>query len=260
MRFSTSSALLALPLLASAQGEQFEQYKAQFQNFLGQFGSYVPNPSKHDPVGAAEAKLGEMKLNVLTLDNWKDTLYEPVKPESTKPEEWWVLISGGNKTCFGHCLKVEEAFNQTAAKLAVLPDAPHVGFVNCDDQPILCNAWSAGAGSVWLFEMLPPPAPVDIYIKRMNLSTTDSDTFLELYKTREDKSQFHKKDGYFHPFNGELAQYGLAVPLAYALWGLSVVPSWAMMLIVSFVSRTFMSRRMAPPPGAPSAGGAAPRR
>lgn len=101
MRFSTSSALLALPLLASAQGEQFEQYKAQFQNFLGQFGSYMPNPSKHDPVGAAEAKLGEMKLNVLTLDNWKDTLYAPVKPESTKPEEWWVLISGGNKTCFG---------------------------------------------------------------------------------------------------------------------------------------------------------------
>lgn len=155
-------------------------------------------------------------------------------------ESRWIWFDVRANHATGHCLKVEEAFNQTAAKLAVRPDAPHVGFVNCDDQPILCNAWSAGAGSVWLFEMLPPPAPIDIYIKRMNLSTTDSDTFLDLYKTREDKSQFHKKDGYFHPFNGELAQYGLAVPLAYALWGLSVVPSWAMMLVVSFVSRTFM--------------------
>lgn len=101
MHFSTSTALLALPLLAAAQGEQFEQYKAQFQSFLGQFGSYIPSPNKHDPVQAAEAKVGEMKLNVLTLNNWKDTLYSPVSAEQTTPEEWWVLISGGNKTCFG---------------------------------------------------------------------------------------------------------------------------------------------------------------
>lgn len=102
MRFSSSSILSALPLLAAAQeAAPFEQYKAQFQNFLGNFGSYIPSPNKHDPVGAAEAKIGEMKMDILTLDNWKDTLYSPVKPESTTPEEWWVLITGGNKTCFG---------------------------------------------------------------------------------------------------------------------------------------------------------------
>lgn len=100
MLFS-SLILPALPLLAAAQEAPFEQYKAQFQNFLGNFGSYIPNPNKHDPVGAAEAKIGEMKMNILTLDNWKDTLYSPVKAESTTPEEWWVLITGRNKTCFG---------------------------------------------------------------------------------------------------------------------------------------------------------------
>lgn len=108
MRFSTSSALLALPVLAAAQGEQFEQYKAQFQNYVSQFGSqfgsYIPSPNKHDPVQAAEAKAGEMRLNVLTLDNWKDTLYAPVNAEQTTPEEWWVLVTGGNKTCFGKLL------------------------------------------------------------------------------------------------------------------------------------------------------------
>lgn len=88
--------------------------------------------------------------------------------------------------------------------------------------------------------MLPEPAPIDIYVKRLNFTTTTPDTFVELYKTREDKSQFKKKDGYFHPFDGELAKYGVAVPVAYLLWGLSVVPSWAMMLGVSFISRTMM--------------------
>lgn len=99
MRFSVSSVLTVLPLLTAAQ--EFEQYKAQFQNFLGQFGSYIPNPSKHDPIGAAEAKIGEMKMDILTLENWKETLYAPVSAQSTTPEEWWVLVTGRNKTCFG---------------------------------------------------------------------------------------------------------------------------------------------------------------
>jgi hypothetical protein len=42
-----------------------------------------------------------MRLNVLTLENWKQTLYEPVSAGATTPEEWWLLISGGNKTCYG---------------------------------------------------------------------------------------------------------------------------------------------------------------
>lgn len=99
MRFSVISALWALPSLAAAQ--DFQQYQAQFQNFLGQFGSYIPNPNKHDPVGAAEAKAGEMKMNVLTLSNWKETLYSPVTAQSTTPEEWWVFVTGRNKSCFG---------------------------------------------------------------------------------------------------------------------------------------------------------------
>lgn len=99
MRFSTI--LSALPAVAFAQDSPVEQYKAQFQNFIGQMGSYVPNPGHHDPIAAAEAKAGSMRLNVLTLENWQQTLYEPVSPGATTPEEWWVLVSGGNKTCFG---------------------------------------------------------------------------------------------------------------------------------------------------------------
>lgn len=101
MRFSSSTVLAALPALAAAQDSPIDQYKAQFQNVIGQFASYIPNPGHHDPIAAAEAKAGSMKLNVLTLDNWKQTLYEPVTAGATTPEEWWLLVSGGNKTCYG---------------------------------------------------------------------------------------------------------------------------------------------------------------
>jgi hypothetical protein len=99
MRFFSAVAAVALPALAAAQ--DFQQYQAQFQNFLSQFGSYIPNPARHNPVAALEAKVGSLKLHVLTLENWKDTLYEPVAADATKPAEWWVLTTGGNKTCFG---------------------------------------------------------------------------------------------------------------------------------------------------------------
>lgn len=103
MRFSLASAVAAaLPLLASAESP-FEQYQAQFSGFVNNFGSKLPNPSRYDPAEAAAAKAGPKKMDILTLGNWKDTLYSAVKPGSAKPTEWWVLVTGGNKTCLGMC-------------------------------------------------------------------------------------------------------------------------------------------------------------
>ncbi len=125
MRLSTS-AVLALPLLAAAQGplEQFEQYKAQFQNFLSNFGAKAtteaPSAKTH-PVQAAEAAIGATQVDVLTLSNWKDTLYGPVKADSTTPTEWWVLISGGNKTCFGRRLTTTTPSDYVNAVLTTFP-------------------------------------------------------------------------------------------------------------------------------------------
>jgi hypothetical protein len=104
MRFA--SVLLALPLLAAADEGPFEQYKAQFNNFFDNIGSYLPNnPAKGaDPVHEAAVKAGSLAVHQLTLTNWKDKLYGSVKPGATKPEEWWVLITGRNKTCFGKSL------------------------------------------------------------------------------------------------------------------------------------------------------------
>ncbi|KAF7558776.1 hypothetical protein G7046_g5380 [Stylonectria norvegica] len=256
MRFSASTIVAALPALASAQ--DFEQYKAQFQKVVGDFGSYIPNLGRHDAAAALESKLGPNKLSVLTLENWQKTLYEPVAPDATTPEEWWVLVSGGPKTCFGHCEVVEKAFNETAAKFATDPDTPHMAYLNCDDQPILCNSWSTATANLYIFEMLPPPAPVDIYRKRLNLTTTTSDDLVALQASGS-KETFALLDSWFHPINGKAAELGVAVPFGYVMWAFGLVPNWLFMLIVSFGSRTLMSNRMAPPaagrpaPGAPAA-------
>ncbi len=76
----------------------------------------------------------------------------------------------------------------------------------------------------------------------MNLTTVTSQNFVDLLANpaKGTKQGFRVIDSYFHPFNGPLAQYGVAVPLAYFLWALNAVPSWAMMIFVSFFSRHFM--------------------
>ena len=47
-------------------------------------------------------------------------------------------------------------------------------------------------------------------------------------------------DGILHPTDGWLAQNGLNIPVGYAIYGLSAIPSWAFMIGISFMSRTFM--------------------
>ncbi|KAK4039148.1 hypothetical protein C8A01DRAFT_47353 [Parachaetomium inaequale] len=261
MRFSTT-ALLALPLLASAAESPFEQYKAKFQNFLSNFGAAAPGADTADAPAAAApsvasgkaAKAGKAvepkKIATLTLDNWKDTMYGPVQADAAKPEEWLVLMTGRNKTCFGQCANLESAFADAAAKFAALPasqPSPHLASANCDDQPVLCNSWSANGGGLWLWRLLPAPAPVDIMTKRVNLTTISSQDVVDYYTAANRTAAGWKTvspDGYFHPTEGTLAKMGLSVPLGYLFWGLNIIPSWGMMLIVSFVSRYMMNRRM----------------
>ncbi|UKZ51458.1 hypothetical protein TrVGV298_005218 [Trichoderma virens] len=242
MRFSAAALVAALPALSAAQENPLDQYVAQFQQVLGQVSSYIPTPAKYDAAAAEESKTGPLKLSVLGQHNWEETLYAPVTAGAKTPEEWWILITGGNKTCFGRCDQVEAAFTGAAAKFADLPTTPHMGILNCDDQPILCNAWAAGVGSIWAIEMLPKPAPIDIYKKRLNLTTVTTDEIVQLQEAGT-KEEFTLLESFWHPFNGKAAELGLSIPLGYLLWAFNLVPQWAFMLIVSFASRSMIGNR-----------------
>ena len=144
-------------------------------------------------------------------------------------------------TTTGHCGTVEKAFNETAAKFATLPGSPYMGILNCDDQPILCNSWSAGAGSIWSVKMLPPPAAIDIYKKRLNLTSTTAEELVTLRTAEKNgKSDFILLDSWFHPFNGKVAELGLSAPYGYLMWVFGLVPNWMFMLVVSMASRSMM--------------------
>jgi hypothetical protein len=72
-------------------------------------------------------------------------------------------------------------------------------------------------------------------------------------------------EGWLHPIDGSVQKFGLTVPFGYGLWLMGAVPSWLMMLVVSFASRQIMNRRMGDGMGGglgagprPAAGGAAP--
>jgi len=201
----------------------------------------------------------------LTLHDYVDTLYSPVKEGATAPEEWLVLVTGQNKTCMGRCHTLDKAFNESAVKLASIPNSPHLARLDCDEQPVLCNSWSASTGALWVFQVSPKPAPVDVYWKPMNLTSVTTQTILDLQAQPLDKSLPTEEGGFrfiepnfFHPFHGMIADNGLTVPVGYILWGLNAVPSWAMMLFISFFSRSYMTRGLNTTPTARPAGAAPP--
>ena len=73
----------------------------------------------------------------------------------------------------------------------------------------------------------------------MNRTSTTTETFKKLFVDGE-YEKVAPYEGYWHPFDGEIQKYGLALPLAYVFWGFSKMPSWLPMILISFVSRSFM--------------------
>ncbi|OAX77379.1 hypothetical protein ACJ72_08324, partial [Emergomyces africanus] len=129
--------------------------------------------------------------------------------------------------------------------------SPSLAKLNCEKNGLLCSILSAGAPAVWHWQVparVPgqPKPETAIHISGVNATTIDAETIYKIHseKTWENKPSY---DSTFHPVDGTLARYGLNVPLGYLLYGMSMVPSWLMMVGISFISRTVMSRRMGPP-------------
>jgi hypothetical protein len=238
MRF-TALTTLALPLLAAAAQQQdpLTQAMESAQYYFDKVRGWIPHTNTFQAVEELAAKAGGNNLEVLTLDNWQKTLRGSVTGKG--PTEWWILVTGGNKTCWGQCDKMNTAFNETALLWAADPTAPRLGYINCDLQPILCNAWAAGPPSIYFMEVTHQPNPVEVHYQNLNTTTTTVKTVTELRSTKS-YLESPAYEGYFHPFDGPLAQYGLTLPMAYTLWFFAIVPSWAFMILVSFMSRTVL--------------------
>ncbi|KAF2090204.1 hypothetical protein K490DRAFT_35539 [Saccharata proteae CBS 121410] len=243
MRFS-QSLLIALPAVALAQEQA--PLADKVKGWFNKATSYVSSvaPAAPSPVDAGAAKVAELVVEPLTLENWHSVLAPTAAASADGPEEWMIYVTGGNATCYGLCGNTTEAWNRSTPLLSASPNPPHLAVLDCETEPILCNSWAASAPSV--VHMLIPapladqskPATTVRFIPLNRTSTTAGD--ITAIHTEEKYKKVEPYEGIFHPFDGQLAQYGVAIPVAYVFWGFSKMPSWLPMIAISFLSRTVM--------------------
>ncbi|KAK2828976.1 hypothetical protein FQN49_007214 [Arthroderma sp. PD_2] len=241
------SPLILLPALAAAQ-EQVPLAE-RLQGWFNQAKELLPTPKVPQAAAPAAvttphpAKVAVVKPKTVTQftpDNWKDIL----APKSD-PQEWLIFITGGNKTCFGHCGQANRAWKEAQNSFAAYEDSPSLGRLNCENQGLLCSIWSVSPPSLWhiqipgsrsLGEEKPHTA---IHPVRLNATTVTAE---DIYKVHSEKlwEKEPELQSMFHPFNGLAAEYRLNELVGWAVYGLGMIPSWAMMVGISFLSRTMM--------------------
>ena len=240
MRLSTTL-LLVLPAIAAAQLQK--PLGENLQSWFDKAKSYIPTGTK-EPIAAGAAKVAAKNVTPLTKDNWQSALSPSTSSPSNGPEEWMILVSGGNKSCYGQCADIEKAFNETAAVFITDPTAPHLGYINCDKEAILCATWATGPPAIWHIQL--PVVQADhstpattIRIIRLNSTTTTAGEIIAIHtgKTYEKEPVY---EGAFHPFDGWMARFHLTKPLGHVLFYFSLIPSWAFMIVISMVSRNLM--------------------
>lgn len=250
MRLTTLFALV-LPALAAGQAQKplTDQMKNWFSvatsSLFNAIPSAVPTVPEaiKSPAAAAAAKAAPYTIYTLTMRNYEDVLaVDSAKPE---PTEWMVLISGGNKTCAGHCHKIEVDFNETAAILAADATAPKLGYINCDQQGVLCATWTARPPTIWWIsrphprpgQEVPPESSIRITYPGYNGSSVQDLVALHTGKKYEEG---YLLESIFQPFDGQLKQYGINKIVGYIYFALSSIPSWGYMLAVSMFTRNVM--------------------
>lgn len=288
MRLSTPfSVLLALPALSTAEPQAQKPLLENIQSWLSAAQTYLPSAinsylsstpivnilSSVGPTRAASPESAATNTPVaatalppaiitpLTTENWRTHLSPSpsrASPDLDGRETWMVLVSGGNRTCLGHCAHLEAEWNKTAALLTADPitadTAPQLGYINCDVSPVLCAMWAARPITLWHIQFpaihvhsgessssssSSPSSETTVHVISLNMTSTTAEELLHIHtqKTYEAAPVY---DSIFHPFDGALAEYGVALPVAYVIAGFSMIPTWTYMIIISFVSRNIM--------------------
>jgi hypothetical protein len=244
----TSTLLVALPALAAAQQVPFldsvKGWFAKASESITSAASSVPSISLPNPVASGAAKIAALKVVKLDLNNYQDLLKPGAATASPGIEEWMIMVTGGNKTCYGACNRAEQAWNESVALVSASKSPPQLGLLDCEKNGVLCNAWATGPPTILHFLIPQPladqstPATTCRSI-RLNRTSITAPEIAALH-LQEKYKETEPYEGLFHPFDGFLAQNQLAIPVGYLIWGFSLIPSWAFMIAVSFASRTMM--------------------
>lgn len=102
MRFT--SFITLLPALALAQ-EQVP-LADRIQGWFNKAKNLVPTAVPVDPIQKMAEKVSEKRVTPVTMQNWQSIL-----TPAEDAQDWYIFVTGGNKTCFGRCDVAEKAFN-----------------------------------------------------------------------------------------------------------------------------------------------------
>jgi len=244
--------ILALPALAVAdQIPIFDQLKGQFNSLLAQVtgaatsvASSIPTPSVVNPVDAGAAAIANSAVEKITLENYQNVLRGDRATASPGIEEWMMYVTGGNKTCYGLCDHANNEWYKAIPMLLASKNTPHLASLDCETQPVLCHAWALGAPTLvhmFLPQPLPDQSTPASTLRSIGLNRTEVTAgYIASLHTEEKYKDFPVYEGFWHPFDGPLAKFGAGIPLGYVIWGFSQVPSWMIMIGISFFSRTIM--------------------
>ena len=78
-----------------------------------------------------------------------------------------------------------------------------------------------------------------LYVVQVNGTTITAE---EMFKIYADKTYLKvpKDESFLHPTDSWVAKTGANLLLGYLFYGINLVPSWLLMITISFASRTFM--------------------
>lgn len=104
--------------------------------------------------------------------------------------------------------------------------------------------WALGPPSLYHIQLpkaLPDQSTPATTVRYIPINRT-SITALEIAEVhiKEKYKETEPYEGAFHPFDGWLEKTGINVPMAYFMWGMSKVPSWLPMIVISLLSRSIM--------------------
>jgi hypothetical protein len=267
----TSLSLLALPALVLAadppQIPLLDTLRGWFDKAAALIPTSIPIPdaSIHipNPLDAGAAKVAGLVVHPLNRTNWHDVL-EPAGPSITGTSYDWLVYVTGDTSCYGLCKNVTKAWNTSTAILSASPNHPNLASIDCDSFSggYLCSLWDVKPPSIYhlSFPASGELTPTIRFIPLNHTSVTAAS--LSGIHTAKAYQLTEPYEGIWHPWTGFLAKYHLAEPVAWLMFGMSKLPSWAPMIIVSLLSRTMMKpaieRRLAgrgaaaPPAAAPA--------
>ncbi|RMD39969.1 hypothetical protein DV735_g5155, partial [Chaetothyriales sp. CBS 134920] len=253
MRISALPVLLLPSLLpALVACEEQASLASKAAGWLEKAKAFIPSSSTtaeavviaEEDVTAAESEPVVRRIvERIQRDNYKQKL----GPKATGDEEWLVYLTGGNKTCLGQCGGVDSLWRESVPQLSALPQENlRLGYMNCDEQEVLCTAWQAVPPSIYHFlvpSTNPPDQKTPFRAIFLNHTTTTVDKIVSIPSGSQ--SGYLETDEYtgaLHPFDSSLAKLYLLEPLGQFIWILGNTPSWLIMIVISFASRNFMGR------------------